>query len=150
MRKLIDSLPAWFKKNGPSRVNRPGFDEQGREVLDETPVVIALRKKRQTVDDMRLAMQAISASAERLGLETEEEANDFDLEALHRLHPEHYSPFQLATDAEIQRFAQHLLQFGKASNAPGEQDPGTLQTSSTPAGNGTGGAAADSQPPAQG
>lgn len=149
MRKLIDSLPAWFKKNGPSRVNRPGIDEHGREVLDETPVVIALRKKRQTVDDMRLAMQAISASAERLGLETEEEANDFDLEALHRLHPEHYSPFQLATDAEIERFAQHLLKFGKASNAEGDQDPQSLQDVSNPAGKGAEGAPAAPQPPAK-
>lgn len=60
----------------------PRLDENGREILDDTPIVINVRNKRiSQFDDVRAFIRReLSDAARSAGAETLEEANDFDIE----------------------------------------------------------------------
>lgn len=79
------------------------LDEAGREVLDQTP--IALRVKRRVVTDFEdirnIIRREISDAASRGGAETFEEANDFDVDdEVDFSSPHEYTADQEAEDRE--------------------------------------------------
>lgn len=77
--------------------NRPRLDDLGREVLDNSPVAIPLRFRRQenlASEVQRLVQHYISTAAEAQGHETFEEADDFDVGDDYDPH----SPYELDED----------------------------------------------------
>lgn len=59
------------------------YDGQGRELPDPTPIEIpAAMRRQESVNDMmrRMISQELSKHAASMGAETEEEANDFDVD----------------------------------------------------------------------
>lgn len=69
-------------ETGEIFASRPRLDEYGREILDDTPVSLPVRLKRgENIAEQvqRLVQQELSRLADAQGLETFEEANDFDV-----------------------------------------------------------------------
>lgn len=85
------------------------LDEQGREVLDDTPIVVHLRtgpvgdfdRIRQMIQDQ------LSAQARDQGMETLDEANDFDVDDdLFPVSPHEYAEGTEAADREALELAR--------------------------------------------
>lgn len=106
------------------------LDDEGREVLDQTP--IALRVKRRVVTDFedirKIIRREISDAASRGGAETFEEANDFDVDdEVDFTSPHEYTADQEAEDREaIEAHKQAELERAvKANDARAELGRGT-------------------------
>jgi len=75
------------------------LDQNGHEVLDDTPVSIPLRWSRppSRLDEIRAHLKIISREAEQHGSETFEEADDFDVGDDY----DPRSPWELSVDQEL-------------------------------------------------
>jgi len=75
------------------------LNEQGHEVLDDTPIAIPLRFSRPAtrLDDMRRLLGIISRDAQQNGNETFEEADDFVIGDDY----DPRSPWELSIDQEV-------------------------------------------------
>lgn len=75
------------------------LDARGRETLDDTPVALPLKFRRQSwVDQMRdFVRQELSRRAEALEAESFEEADDFDVDD----DPEIRSQYEISADQEF-------------------------------------------------
>lgn len=75
------------------------LNERGREVLDDTPVALPAKFKRQSwIDNMReFVRQELSRQAEGIEMESFEEADDFDVDD----DPEIKSPYEISADQEF-------------------------------------------------
>lgn len=100
-------------KEPTGEVFENGLDDQGREVLDDTPVAIPVRMKRaetlleqvQSVVRGELSRQAMAE-----GLETFDEANDFDV-------GDDYDP---RSEYEVDEYADEVFERDQAAQATRE------------------------------
>jgi len=76
------------------------LNENGHEILDDTPVAIPLRFSRppSKLEDLRAMLKIVSREAENAGQETFEESDDFDIGDDY----DPRSPWELSVDQELQ------------------------------------------------
>jgi len=76
------------------------LNENGHEILDDTPISLPLRFNRppSKLDDLRAMLKIVSREAEHAGQETFEEADDFDVGDDY----DPRSPWELSVDQELQ------------------------------------------------
>lgn len=104
------------------------LDAQGREVLDETPLVLPVKALRRpsTLDEIRQYIGIVNQEAARSGQETFEEADDFDVGDDHDPH----SPWEMAVDQEEnwsafrEQLEEQRVQAAKGRRAGVEPPPG--------------------------
>jgi len=76
------------------------LNENGHEILDDTPISLPLRFNRppSKLDDLRAMLKIVSREAQHAGQETFEEADDFDVGDDY----DPRSPWELSVDQELQ------------------------------------------------
>lgn len=105
------------------------LDEKGHEILDDTPVAIPAKFMRQPTltDQVRALIHETSHRAAEKGMETLEEANDFDI-------PDEYDPASIHEESVAMELDQYVKDFARNQ---GWVDP--TQRPSTEGGNQTDG-----------
>lgn len=101
--------------------NRPRLDDQGRETLDNSPVCLPLRFKKQdnlAAQVRDLVKAQFSALAEAQGFESFEEADDFNVGDDY----EPNSPYEL-DDEQVIYDHRNDPKLGSAEVSPGGADP---------------------------
>ena len=98
------------------------LNEHGHELLDDTPVAVPVELKRppSTLDEIRRALALVSREAAQQGLETFEEADDFDVEDEHDFE----SPWELSPDQLIAEWERANGRKFEPSYSAGAADPG--------------------------
>lgn len=91
------------------------LDKRGAEIFDQTPVTCPIKFNRPTPLHLRIRaqiLQAMQGMQENSEFETEEEANDFDMED----NPEFNSPYEMEENFD------HLTNPDPEKNIPAEKE----------------------------
>lgn len=84
------------------------LDEKGHEILDDTPVAIPAKFMRQPTltDQVRALIHETSHRAAEKGMETLEEANDFDI-------PDEYEPASIHEESVAMELDQYVKDYAR-------------------------------------